>query len=135
MLANAAGGTALGSDPDAMLRRFIDELAQALGTTSPLPDKASPDEVDNTFALLLGQASQRQRVVVLLDALNQFDATPRGQQLTWLRAKHWPANARLIATVLPETPGAAVLGQAQGVVTVPLPALAEHDVDELAQRV
>jgi len=38
--------------------------------------------------------------VLLLDALNQLEATPRARQLTWL-PRMLPANVRLIATALP----------------------------------
>lgn len=100
LLTNAAGATPRGSQVEAMLERFIEELADALGIVNPLPAVAAADEVDATFAALLGRVAVKRRVVVLIDALNQFDATPRAQHLTWLRAKLWPANARLLATGL-----------------------------------
>lgn len=100
LLTNAAGATPRGSQVEAMLDRFILELADALGIANPLPEKATPDDVDATFASLLGRVAVKRRVVVLLDALNQFDATPRAQHMTWLRPKLWPANARIIATGL-----------------------------------
>lgn len=100
LLTNAAGATPRGSQVEAMLDRFILELADALGIANPLPEKATPDDVDATFASLLGRVAVKRRVVVLLDALNQFDATPRARHMTWLRPKLWPANARIIATGL-----------------------------------
>lgn len=100
LLINAAGATPRGSQVEAMLERFIEELAAALGIAKPLPDQKIPDDVDATFASLLGRVTVKRRVIVLLDALNQFDETPRAQHLTWLRPKQWPANARLIATGL-----------------------------------
>lgn len=60
-----------------MLERFIGQLAEVLGIAKPLPEKSTPDDVDATFASLLGRVAVKRRVVVLLDALNQFDATPR----------------------------------------------------------
>jgi tetratricopeptide (TPR) repeat protein len=100
LLTNAAGATTRGSQIDAMLRRFIGELADALGIADPLPEKATADDVEATFASLLGQVAETRRVVMLLDGLNEFGATTRAERLAWLRAQQWPANARLIATSL-----------------------------------
>jgi len=61
----------------------------------PLPEQASPDEVEAAFYSLLHRVAAERRVVVLLDALDQFEPTPRGRHLTWFKARQWPANARL----------------------------------------
>ncbi|MBC8117907.1 MAG: DUF4062 domain-containing protein [Candidatus Saccharimonas sp.] len=122
LLTNAAGATPRGSQVEAMLERFIQELADALGIDNPLPDQASPDDVDATFASLLGRVAVKRRVIVLLDALNQFDPTPRAQHLTWLRPKQWPGNARLIATSLVGQPAEA-LSQWAGIEELEVPAL------------
>jgi tetratricopeptide (TPR) repeat protein len=135
LLTNAAGATTRGADVDATLRRFIEELAEALALQNPLPEDAKPDVVEATFASLLSRTAERQRVVVLLDALNQFDPTPRAQQLTWLKTTHWPANARLIVTALPDAPGVAVLSRTGRVKRAALPPLSARDVDEVAKRV
>jgi len=122
LLTNAAGATPRGSQIEAMLERFIEELADAIGIANPLPEKASPDDVDATFASLLGRVAVKRRVVVLLDALNQFSPTPRAQHLTWLRPKQWPGNARLIATSLVGQPVDA-LSQWTGIEELEVPAL------------
>lgn len=139
LLANAAGATPRGSQVEAMLERFIDELAGVLGISNPLPESASSDELDATFASLLGRAAAQCRVVVLLDALDQFDPTPRAQHLTWLRPKMWPANARLIATSLPSLPAEA-LSQWAGIEELDVPPLAvtgdgSDDVASIAGRI
>ena len=100
LLTNAAGATTRGSQVDAMLQRFIGELADTLGIANPLPEKATADDVEALFASLLGRVAETRRVVMLLDGLNEFDATMRAERMTWLRAQQWPANARLIATSL-----------------------------------
>jgi len=128
LLTNAAGATPRGSQVEAMLERFIEELADALGITNPLPEKATPDDFDATFASLLGRVAVKRRVVVLLDALNQFDQTPRAQHLTWLRPKQWPANARLIATGLAGVPSEA-LSQWAGIEKRDVPPLTITDDD------
>jgi len=134
ILANAAGGTPRGSQVDFMLRRFIQELAAFHHEENPLPQKAGSDVVDATFAALLTRAAAQTRVVVLLDALDQIDPTPRGQHLTWLRAKQWPANARLIATSLPCT-GAEALTRLDRVKKLDMPPLGPDDIAEIAKRV
>jgi tetratricopeptide (TPR) repeat protein len=100
VLAHAAGISARSTSVESMLRRWIGELATFLAVRDPIPAKASTEEVESTFASLLGRAATRTRVVVLIDALNQFEPTIRGRFLTWL-PRDWPANARLIATTVP----------------------------------
>ena len=99
LLAHAAGASINASSVDSMLRRWIDELAEALGTDPGLAENADPSGVEATFARLLGQMAQQRRVVVLVDALDQFEATTRAQFVTWLQ-RLWPANARFIATAI-----------------------------------
>jgi tetratricopeptide (TPR) repeat protein len=134
LLGNAAGGTPSGSQPDAMLRRFIQELASFLKITNPLQNDASFDDADLTFASLLARTAAHKRTVVLLDALDQFDPSPRGRYLTWLRPEHWPANARLIATSLPST-AAVRLSQCAGIRQLEIPPLTDEDITEIARRV
>ncbi|MCX6901873.1 MAG: hypothetical protein NT105_24590, partial [Verrucomicrobia bacterium] len=117
-----------------MLRRWIQELADFLQIANPLPEKASAEDVDNAFAALLGRAAQQRRVVVLMDALNQFEPTVRARHLTWLKAKSWPPNARLIATSLPEQ-NAVALSQWVGVEELDLPPLTEADAEQIAKKV
>ena len=128
LLTNAAGATPRGSQVEAMLDRFIQELADVLGIANPLPENATPDDVDATFASLLGRVAVKRRVVVLLDALNQFDATPHARHMTWLRPKLWPANARIIATGLSGDPTAA-LSQWAGMEKLNVPPLTITDDD------
>ena len=61
---------------------------------------AGPEAVEAAFASLLWQVAKQRRVVVLIDALDQFEATPRGRFATWL-PRMWHPNARLIATAIP----------------------------------
>jgi hypothetical protein len=121
LLAHAAGISPRSTQVDAMLRRWIGELAGSLGVADPLPDTANAEEIERTFAGLLGRVSARRRVVVLIDALNQFEPTPRGRHVTWLPAL-WPAGARLIATTIPGSQSQA-LQQRRGVQATRLPPL------------
>ena len=134
LLANAAGISARSASVDAMLRRWIQELADFLKAANPLPEKAGAEDVENAFYALLHRAAQERRVIVLVDALNQFEPTVRARHLTWLRPKDWPGNARLIVTTLPCSQ-AEFLSKSAGVVEIELPPLTERDAEEIAERV
>jgi len=133
LLAHAAGISPRANQVDAMLRRWIGELARALRIDDPLPETATIQEVEEAFRELLVRAAQRRRVVVLIDALNQFEPTPRGQHLTWLPAL-WPDNVRLIATAIPGTQSQA-LARRQGVQPRALPLLNADEAEHIAVAV
>lgn len=133
VLANAAGVTQRGSNVDAMLRRWIAELGSFLGRESPLAPGATDTEVNQAFASLLGQAAARRRVVVLLDALDQFEPTPRAAYLTW-RPTLWPANARLVVTATPTAEAANPLISG-GIEELRLPSFTDAEARNLAQSV
>src|SRR5579872_4044624 len=100
VLAHAAGASPRASSVDSMLRRWIDELASALGAGDvDLAENVDPETVKTAFASLLGRMTSQQRVVVLIDALDQFKKTSRGKFTTWL-PRLWPANGRLVATAI-----------------------------------
>jgi hypothetical protein len=83
-----------------MLRRWIGELAAFLNEPAELAENADAETVEGSFASLVGRAALRRQVLVLVDALDQFEQTPRGRFLTWLPTL-WPANARLFARAIP----------------------------------
>lgn len=134
VLANAAGATQLGSSVDAVLRRWIYQLSELLGVADPLSTGAPTEQVDETFFSLLRRCSDDMRVVVLLDALDQFEPTPRARYLTWLTNEKWPRNARLIATAAPG-PEADVLAQRSGITEISLPPLTFDTARDLATGV
>ena len=97
LLCHAAGASNQAASVDFMLRRWITELATALDIRDVgLAENADAKTVEATFTRLLWQKSSLQRVVVLVDALDQFEATPRGRFATWV-PRLLPSNARLIA--------------------------------------
>jgi tetratricopeptide (TPR) repeat protein len=100
VLAHAAGASVRSASVDSMLLRWIGELAGALGIDAVVPIDSNPGTIDATFAALLGRLAEQRRVVVLLDALDQFETTTRGRFATWV-PRLWPPNARLIATAIP----------------------------------
>ena len=123
VLAHAAGASPRAPSVDAMLRRWIGDLSVFLNELVELADNADIETVDRNFASVLGRAAAQRRVVVLLDALDQFEPTPRGRFLTWLPTL-WPPNARLFVTAIPGD-GSTALARRPGTATRAIPALTE----------
>ena len=133
LLAHAAGIEASSCRVDTMLRRWTLELAESLGIDDPLGDAPSSRQIEACFVGLLSRASVNRRVVLLIDALDQFNPTPRAEHLEWL-PNLWPENARLIATAIQGT-AAESLERRFGVESVSLPPLGEQEAGEIAQAV
>lgn len=94
LLANAAGVTSNSSDPEIVLRRWIDELSESL-TSEPQSQRVQ--DPDPLFNDLLAQAAKRKRVVILLDAVDQLEPTSELCVPEWCRRFRLP-NVRFIAT-------------------------------------
>lgn len=125
VLAHASAASPQGPSIDRMLQRFVDELANALAITSPLASTASSEEIEAAFLALLTRMADRRRVVVLVDALEQFEATSRAQFMTWL-PQPWPENARFVATAVPSGPAEA-LALLPGLKMMPLSPLQRNE--------
>jgi tetratricopeptide (TPR) repeat protein len=122
LLAHAAGASVATASVDSMLRRWIDELAAALGIRDVgLVENADADTVEATFARLLHQMAAQRRIVVLVDALDQFESTTRGRFATWL-PRPWPPNARLVATTIAGD-ASSTLAERPGIAALSLPPL------------
>ena len=150
LLAHAAGIYPQSGQVDRMLRRWITQLAAFLGVPDPLESDLQPggtrsvasgdgstplvtsEDVDKAFSTLLWQASAKRRVVLLVDALNQFEPTVRAEYLTWL-PKLWPDNARFIATAIPGKATAA-LKERPGCRESPVPPVGAEEAREIARR-
>jgi tetratricopeptide (TPR) repeat protein len=133
VLAHAAAASARALSVDDMLRRWIEELGAALGIDSGLADDADADTIDATFQALLGRMATERRIVVLVDALDQFEATTRGRFITWL-PRLWPANARLIATAVP-CEASKTLETRTGMEPLTLPALDADEARRIAEAI
>jgi len=149
LLTHAAGISGRSISVEWMLRRWVDELADHLGIADPLPDDAgaapedaalpagpggaSPAQVVATFGDLLAGAAERTRVVLLIDALNEFEPTDRARYLTWL-PRSWPDNARLLATAIPG-PASQTLAELTGGAALELPPLSEPEAQGIAYAV
>jgi tetratricopeptide (TPR) repeat protein len=129
VLSHAAAASPRTPSVDSMLRRWIDELATALGVPSGLAENADAEAVEAAFASLLGRMALRRRAVVLVDSLDQFEPTPRGRYVTWL-PRLWPENARLLATAVPGEASQA-LGKRPDIQLQPLPPLSADDARKM----
>jgi len=149
LLAHAAGIFPMSGQVDRMLKRWVTELAVRLGVPDPIAEMedankqstemqqaetkvVTSEQIEKSFVELLGQVSTRKRVVVLIDALNQFEPTVRAEYMTWL-PKWWPENARLIATAIPGKATAA-LKERKGCRELSVPSVTDAEAREIALR-
>ena len=105
LLAHAAGIDPRSTSVLGLLEDWVAVLAGKLGVADPLAipangrsESRSADKrpkPEDVFANLLAQAAQHSRVVLLLDALDQFERTPQAQQLTWLPGAVCPTQTSL----------------------------------------
>jgi WD40 repeat protein len=79
------------------LRRLCHELAAAVNNSDPLPEDAR--ELTDRFRKLLGEVAAHQRVTLIIDAINQFDATDGAHDMYWVPLA-LPPNVRFIASTL-----------------------------------
>lgn len=161
VMAHAAGIFAGSGQIDRMLRRWVHELAGFMQIADPLEaaeqspsrerdhDPARPvrivgeevgaapltsEKIDETFHSLLVRAAQKTRIVVLLDALNQFERSVRACCLTWL-PRLWPEQARLIATAIPGAETEALTRDGRRVDIRETPAISRGEARTIAEKV
>jgi tetratricopeptide (TPR) repeat protein len=130
LLVHAAGVTPASLGVGSMLQRWCRQLQAALGT----PEAASPqsgEPLRRAFAALLAQAAATRRVVLLVDALDQFERTPEARHLTWLPVE-WPSNARVLSTANEGTEQGALT--ARGAAQVALAPLTPAETTAIAAR-
>ena len=132
VLAHATDASPRSSSVDAMLTRFVGELAGALGV-DPVPKTEGADALDARFASLLRTLAARKRVVVIVDGLEQFEQTPRGRFLPWL-PKPWPPNMVLFATAAPGDASRS-LAERPGIEMAALPPLDAGEARHIAKEI
>ena len=95
LLAHAAGvdqGSVQG-----MLLRWCDQLEAALGKTHQAAQLISSRAIERAFSELLEERANQQRVIILVDAVDQFARTPQSIYSSWLpRRLH--RNVRVVVT-------------------------------------
>jgi tetratricopeptide (TPR) repeat protein len=150
LLAHAAGIFPMSGQVNRMLSRWVAELAEHLDIPNPLDQSGTPTEwhpsdlhrlgrkpqstaedIDKAFASLLEQTAVHRRVVLLVDALNQFEPSVRANHLTWLPVI-WPDNARFIATAIP-CQATATLKEREGCCAFPVPPMMSDEAREFAR--
>ncbi|MFH1198539.1 MAG: DUF4062 domain-containing protein, partial [bacterium] len=101
LLAHAAGISLRSNSLENMLTIWIEELAAQLkiDITEELKEKNKFDDLTKLYAQLLSKLSVNKRVVVLVDALNQFERTEHAKYVNWL-PELIPANAKFIFTAI-----------------------------------
>lgn len=133
LLSHTAGVSPKSRQTEWMLRRWIGELGAALGETLDVPEDIKPKDLETLFAQLLHRVAAKRRVVVLVDALNQFLRTERARTVSWLPVA-WPANARFIATTIPGDESIQ-LARRPGLTLVDMPPLDSSEAGAVAAQV
>ncbi len=119
VLAHSAGISPASKSVAELLRKWNRQLNEFLGVANaieqdikeiedqrPYPGgfqetapKPEIEKMQERFAELLQKASEKNHVVLLIDALDQFEPTPRAQYMTWL-PDSVSQNIRLLATAI-----------------------------------
>ncbi|MCU0856839.1 MAG: DUF4062 domain-containing protein [Pontiellaceae bacterium] len=114
------GASAGSTDVRRTLRRLCHELIDGAGITAEIPE--DPEKLRATFPEILKQASEKKHVVILLDAVNQFDSTTQLDGLMWL-PEELTANVRIILSAMSEVCGQRPADDPRSSVVSPLDAL------------
>lgn len=134
VLAHSAGVSPGSISVRNMLQRWCTLLAAFLEVEDRSDDAAGFHEIKGYFFGLLHGASRRKRVVVLIDALDQFERTSEASYLTWVpRGEDWPENAFLITTSMPGTESAVLASK--GAATFHLPSLSTDEAATIAKHI
>jgi WD40 repeat protein len=102
VIAHFIGASTGSTDLRRTLRRLCHELARAVGNTEFLP--LDIKDLITHFQKLLTEAASKQRVILVFDALNQFDATDGAHWLNWL-PRELPPGVRIVASVIAPADG------------------------------
>jgi len=84
------------------LRRLCHELSRAVGNAEIVP--LDIKELIIHFQRLLAEAADGRRVILVFDALNQFDATDGAHWLNWLPPQ-LPSGVRIVVSVIAPAEG------------------------------
>lgn len=134
VLAHAIGSTPRAARLGDMLLRFIRQLAAALGRTPSVTEQSKPDEIEQAFRILMRQVAEQRRVVLLLDALDQFESDFWTTGMAWIKPTWWPENARVITTSQPGKEATA-LEQWAGIGEIDVPALGETEATDISNAI
>ncbi len=135
VLAHAAGISLRSNSLENMLLIWIEELGVKLklDLSEQLKYKNKFDDLTKLFAELLSRTAVDHRVIVLVDALNQFERTAHAKYVNWL-PELLPANVKFIFTAIPgeET---ANLSRRKGIKVEELKAVTKFDAEEIIRAI
>lgn len=98
LIRHFVGASRGSTDAGRTLRRLCHHLKRGCADiTAEVPD--DPDALRGAFQVFLQQASARRRVVILIDAVNQFDAASHAAGLRWL-PEELPPNASVLLSAI-----------------------------------
>jgi tetratricopeptide (TPR) repeat protein len=133
LLTHSAGVSPRSVQVELMLRRWCSILSDSLGVADVSDRADKPDELRRLFVALLGRAAAARRVVLMVDALDQFERTPAAKYLTWLpSAGEWPAEVSLYATTTQGTELGVL--DSLGASVAELPPLTPEEAIEISER-
>jgi WD40 repeat protein len=99
LISHFVGASPGSTDVRRTLRRLCNELKAGYpDITAEIPD--DPEKLKVAFSDFLRQSCAKKRVVIILDAVNQFDSSQQTAGLRWL-PEALPDNARVILSTLP----------------------------------
>jgi hypothetical protein len=94
---------------------------------------AREDDIYTLFFLLLSRMAERQRVVILIDALSQMEPISTSRFLGWMK-EHRPASARLLVMTIPGNVSA-ILSDHPGIELLPLPPLNDREAGSIVEGI
>ena len=94
---------------------------------------AQEEHIYTLFGLLLSRMAERQRVVILIDALGQMEPISTARFLGWMK-EHCPANTRLLMTTIPGRVSAILTGH-PGIELHPLPPLEHREAGSIVEGI
>lgn len=109
------GASTVSGDWAAMLRRIMGELQQHFQLDGEIPEESNA--LREAFPEWLLNASQKGKVLLILDALNQLEDKQGAQELTWL-PQELPQNIQMVVSTLPGKSLNAVQERGYSVLTV-----------------
>jgi WD40 repeat protein len=130
VITHFVGASAGSTDLRRALRRLCHALARAVADEREIPQEVK--ELAPRFEELLGQAAQGRRVMLILDALNQFDATDNAHTMYWL-PRTLPLNVRVIISSLEHPALEALRRRGEAVGEIALQPLAETDSRQIVE--
>ncbi|MHB8806471.1 MAG: DUF4062 domain-containing protein [Anaerolineaceae bacterium] len=98
VLMHFIGASTIAGDWAAMLRRIMGELQEQFNLQGEIPEDANA--LREALPDWLFKASQKGKIVLILDALNQLEDKQGAQELTWL-PQEFPENVQVILSTLP----------------------------------